>query len=369
MLRRTFAVAAAALFAATSIHCGVHAQNTAEGTVRQSNVTYLADLAPAAINERVPDKNYLSRYWKNGECTFQGHKYDRSISFGRDYGHCMTVFLTAGKYDYLEATVGIDDHYPHEQDKINVEIVGDDKQLYLSGKEADVGVGSKPVHIHIPIKDIGRLKLLIHGHGDFHAGDVWWGDARVIKGNSPAPKPPKPNPGDEDKGTEPTPPQAIGKRTLRIDPDKIKELASELKAKVAKDADLARAKPTLAIAAFQLIPADTLSSDNANNMREDLSTALIDTEAFEVVERGQLDKALEELKLAKKDIFDSSTAQKLGKQVGARVVMIGSISDRGEYAVVNVRLIDTATGKARIAGSVKLPQRDAPKKNMPDKSE
>lgn len=136
----------------------------------------------------------------------------------------------------------------------------------------------------------------------------------------------------------------------------------ELKTKVAKDADLSRSKPTLAIAPFELIPANALSPDNAVNVREDLSTALIDTEAFEVVERGQLQKALDELKLGKKDIFDSSTAQKLGKQVGARAVLIGSISDRGEYAVVNVRLIDTATGKARIAASVKLPQTDTPAK-------
>jgi len=141
---------------------------------------------------------------------------------------------------------------------------------------------------------------------------------------------------------------------LRLDPEKLKDLAEQFKSKVAKDPDLSRSKPTLAIAAFKLIPAEELAPSNAENVREDLSTALIDSGAFDVVERGQLDKALDELKIGLADTFDSERAQKLGKMVNARVVIIGSISDRGAYTVINARLIDTATGKARIAASVEL---------------
>ena len=132
------------------------------------------------------------------------------------------------------------------------------------------------------------------------------------------------------------------------------ELATKLKAALAKDPVFSKSRPTLAIANFKLIPANALDATNADNVREDLSTAIISTDTFNVVERGQLDQALKELKIGLNDTFDSATAQKLGKLVSAQVVLIGSISDRGSFVVINARLIDTATGRARAAANVEV---------------
>ncbi len=220
--------------------------------------------------------------------------------------------------------------------------------------------GDQPIRISVPITDVARLELRVdtgyYGH-DFAPGEVWWGDARLVKGQLakpiPSPDPPIPSPPSQEEDPVPGP---NGKKVLRLDPEKLEALATKLKAEVANDPDLSKSKPKLAVAAFKLIPAEELAPSNVENVREDLSNTLINTKAFTVVERGQLDQALKELKIQLSDTFDSATAQKLGKLVGARVVLIGSISDRGNYTIINARLIDTATGEARMAASVELRQ-------------
>lgn len=152
--------------------------------------------------------------------------------------------------------------------------------------------------------------------------------------------------------------ELVGSKILRLEPDNLKELISDLKLSIAEDPDYSKNKPTLAIAAFKLISrtGEELSPSNADNIREDLSTGLIKSKSFDIVERGQLEKALTELKIGLKDTFDSTTAQKLGRLVNARTVLIGSISDRGTFIVINVRLIDTQTGKSHIASQTKIQQ-------------
>ena len=62
-------------------------------------------------------------------------------------------------------------------------------------------------------------------------------------------------------------------------------------------------------------------------MAEIVRTELIGTNKFTVLERGELEKVLDEQELSMGGITDSETAVEVGKLVGAKFVLVGSISD------------------------------------------
>jgi TolB-like protein len=256
----------------------------------------------------------------------------------------IIVFSNADNYDFFECIVGFKGGF--RKGYATFEVRGNGKNLYNSPR---LGANDSPVRIRVSIKEYSGITLIASGDKNSHFDSALWIQPVFVKVAH------------EDTSTNDAPPQSqsdapSGTKVLRIEPSVLDELAADIKAQLLEDDDLAKTKPTLAIAPFQLIPADTLASSNSANVREDLSTALIKTKVFKVVERGQLDKALAELKIGLSNSFDSAKAQKLGKLVSARLVLIGSISDRGTYAVINARLIDTETGEVNIASSAEARQ-------------
>ena len=55
-----------------------------------------------------------------------------------------------------------------------------------------------------------------------------------------------------------------------------------------------------------------------------LITELTNIKAFKVVERERLNDVIDELKLQQTGVFDQSTAQKIGKLLGAQTLLLGS---------------------------------------------
>jgi TolB-like protein len=66
---------------------------------------------------------------------------------------------------------------------------------------------------------------------------------------------------------------------------------------------------------------------------------------FRVVERSQLDKALEELKLNRSEAVDPSTAQRVGRLIGARYLIVGSFQVFEGQMRLNARMIRVETGE------------------------
>jgi hypothetical protein len=176
------------------------------------------------------------------------------------------------------------------------------------------------------------------------------GEPKLIKGAIPG------APGD-------APPPVAGSAgatyMLSIDPQAVQKLAQELRKSLDGDPALKGKSVQTAVASFLLIPGIpgyVLDKAVADNVREDLSSALLNVQprAFRLVERGQLDKVLKELGLPQTGLVDSATAIKLGKMVQAQAVLIGSVSDRGpgSSVVINARLINTATGECNVAAQV-----------------
>jgi TolB-like protein len=79
-------------------------------------------------------------------------------------------------------------------------------------------------------------------------------------------------------------------------------------------------------------------------MFENFTIVMVNAGIYSIIERAQLDKALNELKFQRGDIFDDSSAAELGKMAGAQIVIFGSVNYAGDTYYVNVRGVDVATG-------------------------
>ncbi len=77
---------------------------------------------------------------------------------------------------------------------------------------------------------------------------------------------------------------------------------------------------------------------------EMLTTALVNSEAFKVTEREQLQKVAKELQLSQSGMIDTSQAKQLGKMVGADAIIIGSVTKIGPDLRLDTRIIDVQSG-------------------------
>ena len=93
---------------------------------------------------------------------------------------------------------------------------------------------------------------------------------------------------------------------------------------------------------------DVLQKGLADMMVTDLSVS----DRFDVVERDRLDEILDELKLQKSDYFDPKTAVKIGKGIGARYAVAGSLAAIEPKIRIDIRLIDVQTSKILMADKV-----------------
>lgn len=92
----------------------------------------------------------------------------------------------------------------------------------------------------------------------------------------------------------------------------------------------------------------------ANKFAEDITTGVVQA-GIPVVERTLLDKVLLELGLQKTKLFDIDKAQKIGRQLGAYAVMVGTMSPSGYHSDANIRLIKVETGEILFATGQKGP--------------
>ena len=82
-------------------------------------------------------------------------------------------------------------------------------------------------------------------------------------------------------------------------------------------------------------------------------TALVKEGRFEVVERGLLKKILNEQKLVMTGVVDESTATKIGKLLGVKVIISGSVMKLENILEINARIIDVENASIITAENVK----------------
>jgi TolB-like protein len=91
--------------------------------------------------------------------------------------------------------------------------------------------------------------------------------------------------------------------------------------------------------------------DLSVNLSDMLITKLINTGKFDVVERSQLDKIMEEKDLAQSGVVEENDALQAAKLAGADLILIGSVNIAGDKIEADARIIDIKTGIAKCAMS------------------
>jgi curli biogenesis system outer membrane secretion channel CsgG len=110
--------------------------------------------------------------------------------------------------------------------------------------------------------------------------------------------------------------------------------------------------PFVAVFSFE----DSNEEDDPENLgmvfSEMLTTALIQTNRFQVLERTQLDKILEEQALGLTGAIDDETAVDVGELIGIDAVVVGSSRHIEDLIEIDARIVDAQSGKAYLAASV-----------------
>lgn len=80
-------------------------------------------------------------------------------------------------------------------------------------------------------------------------------------------------------------------------------------------------------------------------IREEISSTIVNTKGYTVVERSQIDKVLMETKFQEEGLVDDSHIGELGRMMGASYVCYGSVSELGSNYYISLKLVDVTTAK------------------------
>jgi TolB-like protein len=112
-------------------------------------------------------------------------------------------------------------------------------------------------------------------------------------------------------------------------------------------------KTKIAVLDFQLQGGKHDSADMGKIVAEWLITALVKEGRFDVIERRLLEKVLQEQKIGVSGLVDESSASKLGRVLGAKIVITGSVMEFQGVMEANARIIEVETSSIIAAENVK----------------
>lgn len=110
------------------------------------------------------------------------------------------------------------------------------------------------------------------------------------------------------------------------------------------------------VAIFPLNGAESLQKRRVGfAMSELMSHRFVADRTFTVLERGEIGKLLNEQRLQVSGAVDSDAAVKLGKILGARLLLLGNVQKVDGRYQVNARLVDVETSAVLVSGYEELP--------------
>jgi TolB-like protein len=119
-------------------------------------------------------------------------------------------------------------------------------------------------------------------------------------------------------------------------------------------------KTKIAVLDFQMQGDQNSTKDMGKIVAEWLITGLVETGRFDVIERRLLEKLLEEQKLGVTGAIDPNSAAQLGKILGVKIIVSGTVTSLEGYTEINARLINVdsasiiAAEKVRASNAGKL---------------
>lgn len=129
---------------------------------------------------------------------------------------------------------------------------------------------------------------------------------------------------------------------------------------VARPASADFKKNKIAVLDFQMQGDQNSAKDMGKIVAEWLITGLVETGRFDVIERRLLEKIMEEQKLGVTGAIDPNSAAQLGKILGVKIIVSGTVTSLEGYTEINARLINVdsasiiAAEKVRASSAEKL---------------
>ncbi|MFH0780453.1 MAG: FlgO family outer membrane protein [Pseudomonadota bacterium] len=112
-------------------------------------------------------------------------------------------------------------------------------------------------------------------------------------------------------------------------------------------------KPKIAVLDFELC-GDKFTTDELGSMvAEWFVTSLVKDGRFDVIERALLKKILEEQKLGTTGALDDNSVSQIGKVLGVKIIITGSVVNLGKILEVNSRIISVEDGTIIAAENIK----------------
>jgi TolB-like protein len=128
-------------------------------------------------------------------------------------------------------------------------------------------------------------------------------------------------------------------------------LAITLMAPLYASAEFSKTK--IAVLDFQLQGEDFDNKDMGTIVAEWFITAMVREGRFDVVERRMLEKILGEQKLAMSGVVDATSATQIGKLLGVKVIITGSVMKLRDVTEINARIIDVESASIIAAENIK----------------
>lgn len=113
-----------------------------------------------------------------------------------------------------------------------------------------------------------------------------------------------------------------------------------------------RMRPRIAVLSFKPSTKVATEEGYGDTVSEMLTTGLIKAARFEVLERTQVKQILDERRFAETEIVLGESAVNAGKMLRVKYLVIGSVAKLGNLIEVDVRFVETESGKALIAENV-----------------
>ena len=115
---------------------------------------------------------------------------------------------------------------------------------------------------------------------------------------------------------------------------------------------------TIAIIELENLGKRARDNEIGQIVSEMITTNIVQSGNFDVVEREQLSKVLRELKLNQIGLVDANSAKMVGKMLAADSILCGSVAEVGQFFDINIRLLDVEKATIISAAVIEIKQDD-----------
>jgi TolB-like protein len=110
-----------------------------------------------------------------------------------------------------------------------------------------------------------------------------------------------------------------------------------------------KGRPRIAVLPFADTNAAAKNEGYGEAISSMLMTELINGKVFQVIERNQIDRMMQEMAFQYSGAVDSKTAKRIGDVLGVEILVFGTVAKFAPVVETDIRLIDTESGEALLA--------------------